>query len=32
MPSLSTLVDNVNDGVIAPDWGNAYGGVTESGG
>jgi hypothetical protein len=32
MPSLSTLVDNFNDGVIAPDWGNAYGGVTESGG
>jgi hypothetical protein len=32
MPSLSTLVDNFNDGVIAPDWGNAYGGVSESGG
>ncbi|MET7687976.1 hypothetical protein ABZT06_08345 [Streptomyces sp. NPDC005483] len=32
MPSLSSLVDNFNDNVIAPDWGNAYGGVTESGG
>ncbi|MET8080011.1 hypothetical protein [Streptomyces sp. NPDC005303] len=32
MPSLSSLVDNFNDSVIAPDWGNAYGGVTESGG
>ncbi|GAB2718215.1 hypothetical protein [Streptomyces bullii] len=32
MPSLSTLVDNFNDGVIAPDWGNSYGGVSESGG
>lgn len=32
MPSLSTLVDNFNDGVIAPDWGNSYGGVYESGG
>jgi len=32
MPSLSTLIDNFNDGVIGPDWGNSYGGVTESGG
>ena len=33
MPSLSTLVDNFNDGVIAPDWGrNSYGGVSEVGG
>ncbi|MET9909699.1 hypothetical protein ABZZ74_23340 [Streptomyces sp. NPDC006476] len=32
MPSLSTLIDNFNDGIIAPDWGNAYGGVSESGG
>jgi hypothetical protein len=32
MPSLSSLVDNFNDGVIGPDWGNSYGGVSESGG
>jgi hypothetical protein len=32
MPSLSALVDNFNDGVIGPDWGNSYGGVTETGG
>jgi hypothetical protein len=32
MPSLSTLVDNFNDGVVGPDWGNSYGGVTETGG
>jgi hypothetical protein len=32
MPLLTTLVDNFNDNVIGPDWGNAYGGVTESGG
>ena len=32
MPSLSSLVDNFNDGTIGPDWGNSYGGVTESGG
>ncbi|CAM5603355.1 hypothetical protein [Streptomyces coeruleorubidus] len=32
MPSLSTLVDNFNDGVIGPVWGNSYGGVTETGG
>ncbi|MER6492699.1 hypothetical protein [Streptomyces griseorubiginosus] len=32
MPSLSTLIDNFNDSVIGPDWGNSYGGVTESGG
>ncbi|MEV7975429.1 hypothetical protein [Streptomyces sp. NPDC086519] len=32
MPSLSTLTDNFNDGMIGPDWGNSYGGVTESGG
>lgn len=32
MPSLSTLVDNFNDGTIGANWGNAYGGVTESGG
>lgn len=32
MPSLSTLVDNFNDGVIGANWGNAYGGVSESAG
>ncbi|MET7975741.1 hypothetical protein ABZW44_22400 [Streptomyces mirabilis] len=32
MPSLSTLTDNFNDGVIGPDWGNSYGGANESGG
>lgn len=32
MPSLSTLTDNFNDGVIGPNWGNSYGGVTETGG
>ena len=32
MPSLSTLIDNFNDGTIGPNWGNSYGGVTESGG
>jgi len=32
MPSLSTLVDNFNDGTIGPDWGNSYGGVVETGG
>lgn len=32
MPSLSTLIDNFNDDVIGPNWGNSYGGVTETGG
>lgn len=32
MPSLSALIDNFNDGVIGPDWGNSYGGASESGG
>ncbi|CUW31771.1 hypothetical protein [Streptomyces reticuli] len=32
MPSLSTLVDNFNDGVIGPDWGDSYGGANETGG
>ncbi|MEU6543899.1 hypothetical protein [Streptomyces sp. NPDC046859] len=32
MPSLSTLQDNFNDNVIGPNWGNSYGGVSESGG
>jgi hypothetical protein len=32
MPSLSTLVDNFNDSIIGPNWGNSYGSVTESSG
>lgn len=32
MPSLSTLQDNFNDGLIGANWGNSYGGVSESGG
>lgn len=32
MPSLSTLTDNFNDNAIGPDWGNSYGGVTETAG
>lgn len=32
MPSLSTLIDNFNDATIGPNWGNSYGGVSESGG
>jgi hypothetical protein len=32
VPSLSALVDNFNDGVIGANWGNSYGGVTETGG
>lgn len=32
MPSLSTLIDNFNDGAIGPNWGNSYGGVSESAG
>lgn len=32
MPLLSTLVDNFNDNTIGPEWGNAYGGVSEVGG
>ncbi|MFF1684601.1 hypothetical protein [Streptomyces sp. NPDC058254] len=32
MPLLTTLIDNFNDGVIGANWGNSYGGVTESGG
>lgn len=32
MPSLSALTDNFNDGVIGPNWGNSYGGVSETGG
>jgi hypothetical protein len=32
MPSLSTLVDNFNDSTIGANWGNSYGGVSESAG
>ena len=32
MPSLSTLQDNFNDGTIGPDWGNSYGGASETAG
>lgn len=32
MPSLSTLIDNFNDDEIGPNWGDSYGGVTETGG
>lgn len=32
MPLLTTLIDNFNDGAIGANWGNSYGGVTESGG
>lgn len=32
MPSLSTLIDNFNDGTVGANWGNSYGGVSESAG
>lgn len=32
MPLISTLIDNFNDGIVGPEWGNAYGGVSEPGG
>lgn len=32
MPLLTTLVDNFNDNVIGPEWGDSYGGVSEVGG
>ncbi|GAA1888236.1 hypothetical protein GCM10009837_07600 [Streptomyces durmitorensis] len=32
MALLSTLVDTFNDNVIGPNWGNSYGGVSETGG
>lgn len=32
MPLFTTLVDNFNDNIIGPNWGNAYGGVSEVGG
>ncbi|MFJ7895895.1 hypothetical protein [Streptomyces anthocyanicus] len=30
MPLLATLVDNFNDNVISANWGDSYGGVTET--
>ncbi|MFE7727393.1 hypothetical protein ACFU5D_16560 [Streptomyces anthocyanicus] len=30
MPLLTTLVDNFNDNVISANWGDSYGGVTET--
>lgn len=32
MPSLSTLIDNFNDDTIGANWGDSYGGVSETGG
>lgn len=32
MALLSTLVDNFQDNIVGPEWGNSYGGVTETGG
>lgn len=32
MALLTTLVDNFNDNIIGPNWGDSYGGVTETGG
>ncbi|MFZ4150505.1 hypothetical protein [Streptomyces pseudogriseolus] len=32
MPLLTTLVDNFNDNVIGPNWGDSYGGAVETGG
>ncbi|MCX5202472.1 hypothetical protein OG897_13570 [Streptomyces sp. NBC_00237] len=32
MPLIGALIDNFNDNITGPDWGNAYGGVTETGG
>lgn len=32
MPLFTALIDNFNDGLVGPEWGNAYGGVTEVGG
>lgn len=32
MPSLSALQDNFNDSIIGANWGNTYGGCTETGG
>jgi hypothetical protein len=32
MPSFSTLIDNFNGITIGPNWGNSYGGASQSGG
>lgn len=32
MPTLATLIDNFNDDIIGADWGNSYGGASETGG
>ncbi|MYY79762.1 MULTISPECIES: hypothetical protein [unclassified Streptomyces] len=32
MPLISTLVDSFQDNIIGPEWGNSYGGVSETGG
>ncbi|GGV45772.1 hypothetical protein [Streptomyces spectabilis] len=32
MALIGTLVDTFNDNVIGPEWGNSYGGATETGG
>lgn len=32
MPLLTALVDNFNDNTVGPNWGDSYGGVTETGG
>ncbi|MWA08757.1 hypothetical protein [Streptomyces sp. BA2] len=32
MALIGTLQDNFNDNIIGPDWGNSYGGVSETGG
>ncbi|MEU5772708.1 hypothetical protein ABZ819_05305 [Streptomyces venezuelae] len=32
MPLISTLVDAFQDNIIGPEWGNSYGGVSETGG
>ncbi|MFF7329667.1 hypothetical protein [Streptomyces sp. NPDC008150] len=32
MPNVSTLIDNFNDNSIGPNWGDSYGGVSETGG
>lgn len=32
MALIGTLQDNFNDNLVGPDWGNSYGGVSETGG